>query len=116
MIVTERKTDVFNQRAGGKGETIMEHIVDEKLYGGKIITYARVILKPGCSLGLHKHVGTSETMYLLQGTGLYNYNGKESTLHAGDVTFCPENESHSIENIGNDDLMIMALIVKENED
>ena len=67
MIVTERKTDVFNQRAGGKGETIMEHIVDEKLYGGKIITYARVILKPGCSLGLHKHVGTSETMYLLQG-------------------------------------------------
>lgn len=62
MIVTERKTDVFNQRAGGKGETIMEHIVDEKLYGGKIITYARVILKPGCSLGLHKHVGTSETM------------------------------------------------------
>lgn len=94
----------------------MEHIVDEKLYGGKIITYARVILKPGCSLGLHKHVGTSETMYLLQGTGLYNYNGKESTLHAGDVTFCPENESHSIETSATTTLMIMALIVNTKEE
>lgn len=49
MIVTERKTDIFERRAGGKGNTIMEHIVDEKVYGGKIAAYARVILKPGCS-------------------------------------------------------------------
>lgn len=47
MIVTERKTDIFERRAGGKGNTIMEHIVDEKVYGGKIAAYARVILKPG---------------------------------------------------------------------
>lgn len=55
MIVTERKTDIFERRAGGKGNTIMEHIVDENVYGGKIAAYARVILKPGCSLGYHKH-------------------------------------------------------------
>ena len=42
MIVTERKTDIFERRAGGKGNTIMEHIVDEKVYGGKIAAYARV--------------------------------------------------------------------------
>lgn len=47
MIVTERKTDIFERRAGGKGNTIMEHIVDEKVYGSKIAAYARVILKPG---------------------------------------------------------------------
>lgn len=113
MIVTDRKTDIFERRAGGKGNTIMEHIVDEKVYGGKIAVYARVVLKPGCSLGFHKHEGTSETMYVLQGTGLYNYNGSKSTLHPGDVTFCPEGESHSIENIGDDDLLVMALIVNE---
>lgn len=113
MIVTERKTDIFERRAGGKGNTIMEHIVDEKVYGGKIAAYARVVLKPGCSLGCHKHEGTSETIYILQGTALYNDNGSASTLQAGDVTFCPEGESHSIENIGDDDLLIMALIVNE---
>ena len=89
MIVTERKTDIFERRAGGKGNTIMEHIVDEKVYGGKIAAYARVILKPGCSLGYHKHEGTSETIYILQGTALYNDNGTESTLPAGAVVFCP---------------------------
>ena len=108
MIVTERKTDIFERRAGGKGNTIME-----KVYGGKIAAYARVILKPGCSLGYHKHEGTSETIYILQGTALYNDNGTESTLTADAVVFCPEGESHSIENIGQDDLLAMALIVNE---
>ena len=64
MIVTERKTDIFERRAGGKGNTIMEHIVDEKVYGGKIAAYARVILKPGCSLGYHKHEGCRVRPYI----------------------------------------------------
>lgn len=113
MIITERKTDVFERRAGGKGNAIMEHIVDEKLYDGKISNYSRLVLKPACSLGYHKHDGTSETMFVIQGTGLYNYDGSENTLKAGDVTFCPNGESHSIENIGTDDLQIMVLIVNE---
>ena len=50
MLVTDRKTDYFEKRAGGTGTTIMEHIIDEKVYNGKIAAYARVILKPGCSL------------------------------------------------------------------
>ena len=44
---------------------------------------------------------------------LYNDNGTENTLTAGAVVFCPEGESHSIENIGQDDLLAMALIVNE---
>lgn len=75
MLVTDRKTDYFEKRAGGTGTTIMEHIIDEKVYNGKIAAYARVILKPGCSLGYHKHEGTSETLYILSGTAEYNDNG-----------------------------------------
>ena len=75
MLVTDRKTDYFEKRAGGTGTTIMEHIIDESVYGGKIAAYARVILKPGCSLGYHKHEGTSETLYILSGTAEYNDNG-----------------------------------------
>ena len=84
MIVTERKTDIFERRAGGKGNTIMEHIVDEKVYGGKIAAYARVILKPGCSLGYHKHEGTSETIYILQGT-LTGNNGEMNNSNYGEI-------------------------------
>ena len=32
MLVTDRKTDYFEKRAGGTGTTIMEHIIDEKVY------------------------------------------------------------------------------------
>ncbi len=80
MLVTDRKTDYFEKRAGGTGTTIMEHIIDEKVYNGKIAAYARVILKPGCSLGYHKHEGTSETLYILSGTAEYNDNGTEMEL------------------------------------
>ena len=115
MLVTDRKTDYFEKRAGGTGTTIMEHIIDEKVYNGKIAAYARVILKPGCSLGYHKHEGTSETLYILSGTAEYNDNGTENTLTAGAVVFCPEGESHSIGNSAHSktDLVVMALIVNE---
>lgn len=36
MLVTDRKTDYFEKRAGGTGTTIMEHIIDEKVYNGKL--------------------------------------------------------------------------------
>lgn len=115
MLVADRKTDYFEKRAGGTGTTIMEHIIDEKVYNGKIAAYARVILKPGCSLGYHKHEGTSETLYILSGTAKYNDNGTEMELFPGDVAFCPEGESHSIGNSAHSktDLVVMALIVNE---
>ena len=115
MLVTDRKTDYFEKLAGGTGTTIMEHIIDEKVYNGKIAAYARVILKPGCSLGYHKHEGTSETLYILSGTAEYNDNGTKMELLPGEVAFCPEGESHSIGNSANSksDLVVMALIVNE---
>ena len=93
----------------------MEHIIDESVYGGKIAAYARVILKPGCSLGYHKHEGTSETLYILSGTAEYNDNGTETELFPGDVAYCAEGESHSIGNNAHSktDLVVMALIVNE---
>ena len=101
MLVTDRKTDYFEKRAGGTGTTIMEHIIDESVYGGKITAYARVILKPGCSLGC--------------GTAEYNDNGTETELFPGDVAYCAEGESHSIGNNAHSktDLVVMALIVNE---
>ena len=117
MLITDRKTDIFERRAGGTGNTIMEHIIDENVYGGKIAAYARVVLKPGCSLGYHKHEGTSETIFVLSGTADYNDNGTPMTLRQGDVVFCPEGENHSIGNAetATEDLLLMALIVNEKK-
>lgn len=112
MYINEKKTDICQNRFDGKGEVILEHIVDESLISDKVVMYARVILKPGCSLGYHQHSGNSETVYVVQGTGSYSDNGTMMTVHAGDSLFCPDGESHSIENIGTDDLILMGLVVK----
>ena len=77
--------------------------------------YAKVILKPGCSLGYHKHEGNSETIVVLQGTAEYNDNGTAVTLHAGDKVHCPSGESHSIGNAADakEDLLLQALVIKK---
>lgn len=112
MIIEQRKTDICQNRFGGKGEVILEHLTDEAQINDKMVMFARVILKPGCSLGLHKHEGNSETIYVVSGTGAYNDNGSLHTVHAGDSMFCPDGESHSIENIGTDDLILIGLVAK----
>ena len=115
MLIKETKTDISTNRFGGNGDVIIEHYLDEKLLNDSVVMYAKVILKPGCSLGYHKHDGNSETIIVLQGTAEYNDNGTLMTLHAGDKVHCPSGESHSIGNSAEakEDLLLQALVIKK---
>jgi len=110
-IFKEKNIAVVEKRFGGKGSVIIEHVLDESLYQGKIPIYIKSTLKPGCSLGYHKHEGNSEAYFILAGTGTYNDNGILSEVTAGDTTFTPDGESLGIENTGTEDLVFMALVV-----
>lgn len=117
MLITETKTDICANRFGGDGEVIIEHYIDEKLLNDAIVMYAKVILKPGCSLGYHQHSGNSETIVVLSGTAAYNDNGEAMTLQAGDKVHCPSGSWHSIGNSkdAKEDLVLQALVVKAGE-
>lgn len=116
MILQDKKVDVFSNRFGGNGDVIMEHYIDEALLNDAITMYAKVILKPGCSLGYHQHNGNSETIVVLQGTAQYNDNGTAMELQPGTVMHCPNGESHSIGNAADakEDLILQAIVVKVN--
>ena len=73
--------------------------------------FAYITLKPGCSIGYHVHENDSELFYLMKGEALYNDNGVECTLSAGDVMICPVGTGHSIANNGKEDVEICAVIV-----
>ena len=75
--------------------------------------FSRVTIKPGCSLGYHEHHGETETYYVLSGTGIYDDNGTEVTIEAGDVTFCKDGDGHGVRNAGDEDLVFAALILKK---
>ena len=48
---------------------------------------------------------------MLKGEGIYNDNGTEVEVKAGDVTYCAPGEGHGLENRGSEDLVIAALIM-----
>ena len=75
--------------------------------------FANITLKPGTSIGYHVHEADSELFYLMKGQVLYNDNGVEHTLTAGDIMICPVGTGHSIANNGTEDAEVCAVIVYE---
>ena len=112
MPLIESKTITAKNKAGGKGEVYITHLLTEKEMVGQCEMFASVVIPPGASLGEHYHYGNSETYHILSGTGKYTDNGDIREVKAGDTTFCPDGAMHAIENVGEDDLKFIALIIK----
>lgn len=111
MPIIEQKTVSAKNKAGGKGEIFITHLLTQKEMVGKCQMFARVRIPAGASLGVHQHVGNNETYHILQGTATYTDNDKTYTVKAGDTTFCADGDTHGIENSGDDDLIFIALII-----
>lgn len=90
----------------------MEHLLPKNQVKN-IGLYGRVVLKPLQSVEYHVHTGEIESYYILSGTGLYNDNGNTVPVKAGDVTYTADGNGHGITNNTNEDLVFLALIVKQ---
>jgi quercetin dioxygenase-like cupin family protein len=110
---TERNVTVNENMRGGTGRVVIEHLLDKDGLYGKGRLYARITLKPGCTIGYHTHEGEMETFYVLKGTAEYNDNGNTVTLAAGDMAYTPAGAGHAVANAGEGDLEMLALIVYE---
>lgn len=111
---TKMTVERIENMCGGEGHVIIKRILGEKELNGKCGLYAEVTLEPGCTLGYHEHHAESETYYILSGEGVYNDNGNERSVKSGDVTFTPDNCGHGLVNTGLENLVFMALIIKDN--
>ena len=107
----EMKTDINQNMRGGKGSVAMTHILENKEFYGKGRIFAKVTLKPGCSVGLHKHEGDFEAYFVIKGEGMYNDNGNIYPIHVGDLALCDDGQSHGLENTVTEDLEVVALIL-----
>ena len=97
----------------GKGTCHVKHLTDkEGLYGhGRM--FAHVTVDPGCSIGDHPHNGETEFYYILKGEAVFNDNGTEKMVRAGDICATGYGEVHGLENKGTEDVELIALIVME---
>jgi len=96
---------------GGEGVVVIEHLLTpEELYEkGRL--YARIILKPGSSIGNHVHEGEMESFYIISGKAEISDNGDIVVLHAGDSILTRSGEGHSVKNAGDNALEMLALIL-----
>ncbi len=74
---------------------------------------SEMVLQKGCSIGSHAHEGDSEIIYVLDGEGVYDDNGTQTAVAAGDVLVCFNGERHSLRNEKDAPLRYIALIVAE---
>ncbi|MDD5808797.1 MAG: cupin domain-containing protein [Oscillospiraceae bacterium] len=108
-MIREEKVEL----RGGKGTLQLCHIVPPELLHGSGTQVGILTIKPGDSIGLHSHSKNFEIYYLLEGTARVTDGGEERILHAGDGELCADGNTHSLENIGETEVRLLAVILND---
>ncbi len=92
--------------SGGTGEMSARMHMGEH---GKIIPSR---IHPGGSIGMHRHETSDDINYIIAGRGIATCDGKEEILSPGVCHICPKGSEHSIVNTGEDDLVMLTVVVE----
>ena len=76
---------------------------------GKIIPCR---IHPQGSIGMHEHPTSDDINYILSGTGRAVCDGEEEILEPGTCHICKKGSKHSIVNTGNEDLVMLTVVVE----
>lgn len=90
---------------GGDGQVHLRKFADDRM--GSIV---QLTLPAGASIGLHKHEGNCEIIYVISGEGICSDDGAEYPIGAGTETYCPEGHTHGIRNTGTTPLVLFAVL------
>ena len=96
---------------GGRGRVYIDDVISKEECLGHGRMYAKMVIPPGGSIGVHVHDNETEPYYILEGTGIFiDENGDRIPVGPGDSCTILPGQSHGIENAGDTDLVFMALI------
>ncbi len=107
----EMMTEIREGLRGGKGSVEFTHIYKPEELTGKTRLCAKLALNPGSSIGMHEHVDEEEIYYILKGKGLVDDGMDKKEVYPGDAVLTGGGASHSVENIGDEPLELLAVIL-----
>lgn len=110
---SEVRVRTVNRAQQGKGAVdFHDWLLPEEARGhGRV--FSKVVIPPGCSIGYHQHQGEFEAYYILSGEALVRDGEEAVRLYPGDMNLCPDGCWHGIENAGQTDLELIALIMNQ---
>jgi mannose-6-phosphate isomerase-like protein (cupin superfamily) len=73
------------------------------------------ILPAGVSIGEHRHEGTEEVYFVLDGHGTLIMDHQPSAVGPGDVSLCKSGHSHGIVNTGKTEMRLIVVGLKANQ-
>ena len=66
--------------------------------------------EPGQEHALHAHAGQDKMYHVLEGDGVFLLEGRELSMHAGDLLVAPEGVPHGIRNTSARRLLVLAIL------
>jgi quercetin dioxygenase-like cupin family protein len=98
--------------ADGKGEIILHHKFEREQLFDKSRLVAEIIIRPGDSIGMHKHDPDAEIYYMLSGELVsISSDGAEEPFLPGDAMLTGGGDSHSVRNDTDKDAKMLAIVM-----
>lgn len=85
--------------------------ISARMYMSELVKIIPTKIHPGGSIGLHTQESGDDINYILSGQGKAICDGVEEELKPGSCHICPQFSEHSIINTGNDDLVVLTIVV-----
>lgn len=108
----DEKIVTVEHAQGGAGSIEFHHLMTGDELLGHARLFAKVVIKPHSSIGMHKHVDETEPYFIIKGEGVFVDNdGTRTTVRPGDVCLIDPGQSHSIENNTDEELWMVAIVL-----
>jgi quercetin dioxygenase-like cupin family protein len=92
----ERLSDVQHIRLADMPTEHLNPLLDRQFVSGKKAMLARLVLRAGCVVPLHRHENEQIT-YILEGALKFSLQGKDIIVRAGEILVIPADVPHSAE-------------------
>lgn len=109
---TAQEIEIRKAMRGGDGEVTVRHYLKPEEITARTRLCAELILPPKASIGVHDHINEDEVYIIQKGKGMMTDGNQEVQVETGDVILTGKGASHSIRNIGSEDLVVTAIIIK----
>ena len=110
---SDAKVVISESLRGGAGSIVITQLAEQEELYDKSRLFAKMVVKPGCSIGYHVHENEMEAYHIISGIGTYDDNGNIVELHPGDTSITPAGQGHGIVNNGDEDIVMIALIIMQ---